>query len=103
MTFPLFQSVHIYLSIYQFSLVSLFNDQSPFVGYLMLKPSLYRNIRLVGWLVVWVLQHIHFFRLFNAKSIFMRILLFQTIQFSISTPFKYKYSLIVKTISISGD
>ena len=27
---------------------------------------------------------------------------FQTIQFSISTQFKYKYSLIVKNISISS-
>ena len=35
--------------------------------------------------------------LFNAKSIFMKIVLFQTIQFSIITQFKCKYSLIVKT------
>ena len=28
----------------------------------------------------------------------MKIVLFQTIQFSISTQFKYKYSLIVKNI-----
>ena len=35
--------------------------------------------------------------LFNAKSIFMKIVLFQTIQFKISTQFKCKYSLIVKT------
>ena len=41
-------------------------------------------------------------RLFNAKSIFMKIVLFQTIQFSISTQFKCKYSLIVKNISTSG-
>ena len=34
-------------------------------------------------------------RLFKAKSIFMFLL--QTIQVSISTQFKYKYSLIVKT------
>ena len=32
----------------------------------------------------------------------MKIFLFQTIQFGISTQFKYKYSLIVKNISISS-
>ena len=32
----------------------------------------------------------------------MKIVLFQTIQFSISTQFKYKYSLIVKNNSISS-
>ena len=32
----------------------------------------------------------------------MKIVLFQTIQFSISTLFKWKYSLIVKNISISS-
>ena len=36
------------------------------------------------------------------KSIFMKIVLFQTIQFSISMQFKCKYSLIVKSISISN-
>ena len=36
------------------------------------------------------------------KPIFMKIVLFQTIQFSISTQFKYKYSLIVKNIPISS-
>ena len=40
--------------------------------------------------------------LFNTKSIFMKIVLFQTIQFSLSTQFKCKYSLIVKNISISS-
>ena len=45
---------------------------------------------------VWVLWHINRSRLFNAKSIFMKIVLFQTIQFSISTQFNFKYSLIVK-------
>ena len=40
-------------------------------------------------LVGWVLWYIHLFRLFNAKSIFMTIVLFQTI----STQFKCKYSL----------
>ena len=40
---------------------------------------------LVGWLVLW---HINLYRLFNDKSIFMKIELFQTIQFSKSTQFK---------------
>ena len=51
----------------------------------------------VGRLVVWVLWHINLCRLFNAKSIFMKVVLFQTIQFRISTQFKCKYGLIVKT------
>ena len=33
---------------------------------------------------------------------FMKMVLFQTIQFRISTQFKCKYSLIVKNISISS-
>ena len=41
-----------------------------------------------------------FCRLFNAKSIFIKIVLFQTVQFRISTQFKCKYSVIVKNISI---
>ena len=47
--------------------------------------------------VCWVLWHINLYKLFNAKSIFMKIVLFQRIQFRISTQFKYKYGLIVKT------
>ena len=54
------------------------------------------------WLVCWVLWHINLCRLFNTKSIFMKIVQFQTLQFSISTQFKCKYSLIVKNISISS-
>ena len=53
-------------------------------------------------LVSWVLWHINLCWLFNAKSIFMKIVLFQTIQFSTSAQFKCKYSLIVKSISISS-
>ena len=52
-----------------------------------------RYISLVGWLVGWF---INLCRLFKAKSIFMKIVLFQTILFGISTQFKCKYSLIVK-------
>ena len=58
---------------------------------------------LVGWLVGWVLWHINLCRLFNAKSIFMKIVHFQTIQFRISMQSKRKYSLIVKNMSISSD
>ena len=39
-------------------------------------------------MVGWVLWHINFCRLFNAKSVFMKIVLFQTIRFRISTQFK---------------
>ncbi len=53
------------------------------------------------WLVGWVSWLINLRRLFNAKSIFMKIVLFQTIQFRISMQFKCKYSLIVENISIS--
>ena len=66
----------------------------------------YRSIclknKLVGWLVGWILMHINLYRLFNTKSILMKIVLFQTIQFSLSTQFKFKYSLIVKNIYISS-
>ena len=48
---------------------------------------------LIGWLDVWVLWYINLCRLFNTKSIFMKIVLFQTIQFSISKQFDCKYSL----------
>ena len=61
----------------------------------------YRCFYTFSWLVVWVLWHINHCRLFNTKSIFMKIVLFQTIQFSISAQFKCKYTLIVKNTSIS--
>ena len=41
-------------------------------------------------LVDWVLWHINICGLFNAKSIFMQTVLFQTIQFSMSTQFNYQ-------------
>ena len=67
-------------------------------GFLLLECTL------VGGLVGWVLWYINLCRLFNAKSIFFykESVLFQTIQFSINTLFKCKYSLIVKNISISS-
>ena len=60
-----------------------------------LKPSSLRLKTLFGCLFVF-LWHINLCRLFNAKSIFMKLVLFETIQFRISTQFKCKYSLIVK-------
>ena len=56
---------------------------------------------LVGWLVGF-LWHINLCRLYNAKSIFIQIVLFQTIQFNRSVQFKCNYSLIVKNLSISS-
>ena len=68
-----------------------------------LKSSVFSDERKrVGWLIVWGLWHINLCRLFNAKFIFMQIVLFQTIQFRISTLFKCKYGLIVKNISITN-
>ena len=58
--------------------------------------------KLVGLLVGWILWHINLRRLFNAKSIFMKIVLFQTIQFRKSTQLKCKFTQIVKNISISS-
>ena len=50
-----------------------------------------------------ILWHINLCRLFNVKSIFMKLVLFQTIQFRISTQFKCKYSLCeTKNISITS-
>ena len=53
-------------------------------------------------LVVWGLWHINLCRLFNAKSISLKIVLFQAIQLSISPQFKCKYCLIVENVSISN-
>ena len=63
------------------------------------------RLTVCGWLVGWLVglfRYINFCRLFNTKSIFMKIVLFQAIQFSISTQLKCKYSSIVKNISISS-
>ena len=68
------------------------------IGWSMLIIFNFMKLMSVGW----VLWHINLSRLFNAKSIFMKIVLFQTIQFSISTEFKRKYGLIFKNISISS-
>ena len=65
----------------------------------------YHKRWLVGWLAGWLagwlvgclgLWHINLCSLFKAKSIFMKIVLFQTIQFRMSTQFKFKYNLTMK-------
>ena len=55
---------------------------------------------MVGWLVGWLgLWHINLCRLFKAKSIFMQIVLFQTIQFSVSAQFNcQKLSFLFQAI-----
>ena len=50
--------------------------------------------------VGWVLRHINFCRLFNAKSIFMQIVLFQIIQFSMSIQFNYQKHFYFKLFSL---
>ena len=47
-------------------------------------------------MVGWVLWHIKLCRLFNAKSIFMQIVLFQPVQFSMSTQFNYQRNFYFK-------
>ena len=56
---------------------------------------------LVGWLSGWFLRHINLCRLFNAKSIFIQIVLFQTIQFSMSTEFNCQKTFLFQTIQFS--
>ena len=56
---------------------------------------------LLIWLFVWILWHINLCRLFNAKSIFMKIVLFQTIQFSIRTQFKCEKTFLFQAIQFS--
>ena len=53
---------------------------------------------LVGWLVCRVLLHINHCWLFNAKPIFMQIVLFKKIQFSMSTQFNYKKTFLFQGI-----
>ena len=60
------------------------------VGYWLAKYPLSKMLYhkynwLVFWLIVWVLWRYNLCRLFNGKSIFMKIVLFQTIQFGMST------------------
>ena len=54
---------------------------------------------LVGWLCGF-LWHINLSRLFNAKSIFMQIVLFQTIQFSMGTQFNWQKHFYFKRFSL---
>ena len=72
-----------------FKLIKLTKGQSPRVWK-------YR----FDWLVRWFLLHINLCKLFNAKSIFMQIIvLFQTIQFCMSTQFncqkRYYFKLFI--------
>ena len=53
-----------------------------------------------GWLIVWVLWHINLCGLFNAESIFMQIVLFQTIQFSMRTQFNCQKHFYFKLLSL---
>ena len=63
------------------------------VNKVALKPLII-NLLAQSQMFGWVLWHIIHCRLFNAKSIFMKIVLFQTIQFSMSTQFNcQKHSL----------
>ena len=55
---------------------------------------------LVGWLVGYFLWHINLCRLLNAKSIFMQLVLFQTIQFSMSTQFNCRKHFYFKLFSL---
>ena len=55
---------------------------------------------MVGWLVIWVSWHINLCRLFNAKSIFKKIVLFKKIQFSISTQLKCEKHFYFKLFSL---
>ena len=59
-----------------------------------------KNLFTSGWLVGWVLWHINLYKLFYAKSIFMHIVLFQTIQFSISTQFNYQKHFYFKLFNL---
>ena len=57
-------------------------------------------------MVVWLVEFYGistFVGYLTPNLFFMKIVLFQTIQFSLSTQFKCKYSLIVKNISISSN
>ena len=52
------------------------------------------------WLVGWVLWHINLCRLFNAKSIFMKIVLFTKNRFSMSTQFNFQKRFYFKLFSL---
>ena len=49
---------------------------------------------------LWVLWHINLWRLYNVRSIFLQILLFHTIQFSISTRFNCQKCFYYKQIQL---
>ena len=55
---------------------------------------------LVGWLDGLVLWHINLCRLFNAKSIFVQLVLFKKIQFSMTTQFTCQKHFYFKLFSL---
>ena len=67
------------------------------IQYLLSRPVAIPQLKS---LVFWVLWHINLCRLPNAKSIFMKIVLFQTIQFNISTQFKCEKHFYFKLYSL---
>ena len=74
----------------------IFHIVFPFSYYWILLHTLL----IYGWLVVWILWHIKLCRLFNAKSIFIQIVLFQTIQFSMITQINYQNHFYFKLLSL---
>ena len=69
------------------------NIQHLMINHVKIVSIKYFQFFYVGWLVG-VLWHVNHCRYFNANSIFIQIVLFQTIQFSMSTYFnsqKYFY------------
>ena len=59
----------------------------------------YQRLQIMPW-YDWVLWHINLCKLFNAESIFMKIVLFQTIQFNMSTQFNCQKRFYFKLFSL---
>ena len=56
---------------------------------------------MVGWLVGWILLQINLCKLFNAKSLFMQIVVFEAIQFSMNTQFNCPNHVYFELISFN--
>ena len=82
-----FVYIYIYIDIYKHTYI-----------YIHVCVILYIFYPRCWWLVGLVVWHINLCRLFNAKSIFMRIVLFQTIQFSMSIHFNGKKTFLFQAI-----
>ena len=63
----------------------VFSDNSSAIDENLFLPIFFTDCKRWFGLVWWVLRHINLCRLFNAKSIFIQIVIFQTIQFSMTT------------------